>query len=241
MEAAQLASMPSNNTPGAILAFERMDEMIDAYAVATRGSSPGRTERIAFLIGVVGTIFALIASVLSPKYLSVWWGMGSVLAELAGFALFLALFLKREWRSFRNNKRDYAKELDRDFEKYMEYVRQLRTYPRGQRDDLLRYIQARRKVMHHRMGLVTGGMERLGVIPLLGALYLQFKDWKLGDWTALGKVTLVQGVLALALLAIYMASWQLVLLYSRTEAYELLLIEAAAQEDDAQRGFAPGA
>jgi len=218
-----------------MLDFERMDEMVDAYAAATKGSAPGRVERYAFVVGVVGTVLALVTSALSPQYLSVWWGVGGVAIELAGFIVFLALFLKREWRSFRNSKRDYAIELDRDFGKYMGYVRQLRDYPRNQRDRLLRYIQARRKVMHSRMGLVTGGMERLGVIPLLAALYLQFKDWRLGDWAALGEVTFVQGLLAVSLLVIYVASWGLILLYSRTEAYELLLIEAAAQEDEAGR------
>lgn len=220
---------------GRVLDFERMDEMVDAYAAAKKGSLPGRAERYAFAIGVVGTVFALVTSGLSPQYLSVWWGVGGVVVELAGFTLFLVLFLKREWRSFRNSKRDYAIELDRDFVKYVGYVRQLREYPRNQRDRLLRYIQARRKVMHSRMSLVTGGMERLGVMPLLAALYLQFKDWRLGDWAALGEVTFVQGFLAVALLVIYMASWALILLYSRTESYELLLLEAAAQEDEAGR------
>lgn len=235
MEVAQSVPLPPKSTATKVLAFERMDEMIDAYAAATKGSSPGRTERASFVVGVVGTVFALVASGLSPQYLSVWWGVGGVVVELAGFTLFLMLFLKREWRSFRNSKRDYAIELDRDFGKYMGYVGQLRDYPRNQRDHLLRYIQARRKVMHSRMGLVTGGMERLGVIPLLAALYLQFKDWRLGDWAALGDVTFVQGFLAASLLVIYVASWGLILLYSRTEAYELLLIEAAAQEDEAGR------
>lgn len=229
------------NLQAEVLAFERMDEMIDAYAAATKGSSPGRIERGALLVGVAGAIFALVASSLSPRHLSVWWGVSGVLVELTGFAVFLGLFLKRDWRNFRNSKRDYAMELDRDFDRYMEYVNQLRSYPRGQRDHLLRYIQARRKVMHCRMGLVTGGMERLGVIPLLGALYLQFKDWRLGDWAALGEVTFVQGVLAVALLVIYVASWQLISLYGRTEAYELLLIEAAAQEEEAGIGLASGA
>lgn len=235
MEDEKLAAMTSRGAPAAVLVFERMDEMIDAYAAATKGSVPGRVESYAFAIGVAATAFALVTSALSPQYLSVWWGVGGVVIELAGFTLFLVLFLKREWRSFRNSKRDYAIELDRDFGKYVGYVRQLREYPRNQRDRLLRYIQARRKVMHSRMSLVTGGMERLGVIPLLAALYLQFKDWRLGDWAALGEVTFVQGFLAVALLVIYVASWGLILLYSRTEAYELLLIEAAAQEDEVSR------
>jgi hypothetical protein len=230
----QVASKPGKSR-SEVLDFERMDEMIDAYAAATKGSLPGRAERYAFVIGVVGTVLALVTSVLSSQYLSVWWAVGGVAVELAGFTVFLALFLKREWRSFRNSRRDYAIELDRDFGKYMGYVRKLRNYPRNQRDRLLRYIHARRKVMHSRMGLVTGGMERLGVIPLLAALYLQFKDWRLGDWAALGKVTFIQGFLAVSLLVIYVASWGLILLYSRTEAYELLLIEAAEQEDEVGR------
>lgn len=238
MEGEQTTSAAPRSTQVTVLTFERMDEMIDAYAAATKGSLPSRTERYAFVIGLAGTFFALVTSGLSPRYLPVWWAVGGVVVELAGFTLFLVLFLKREWRIFRNSKRDYAIELDRDFGKYMGYVKQLGEYPRNQRDRLLRYIQARRKIMHFRMGLVTGGMERLGVIPLLAALYLQFKDWRFGDWAALGEVTFVQGSMAVALLLIYVASWVLILLYSRTEAYELLLIEAAAQEVESSRGLA---
>lgn len=213
------------------LAFERMDEMIDAYSEATKGATPSRTESYAFVAGVMGTLLALVASVASPRFLASGWAVAGVLLELGAFSLFLVLFFKREWRNFRNNRRDYAKDLDRDYAKYVAYVRQLRQYPRSQRDELLRYIQARRKVMHYRMGLITGGMERLGVLPLLAALYFQLKDWRFGDWTALGEVTLTQGLIALALLVLYVGSWQLIHLYTRTESYELLLAEAAARDD----------
>jgi hypothetical protein len=238
MEVLQDAPTPPHDSPAPELTFERMDEMMDAYVADTKGSSSSTNERRALFAGVAGAGFALIATALSPEYLPRWWAVGGVALELGGFAAYLGFFLRREWRGLRNSRRDYAKELDQDCGKYTEYVQQLRNCSRGQRDYLLRYIQARRKVMHQRMGLVTGGMERLGILPLLAVLYVQFKDWRFGDWAAFGEVTFVQSLLALALLTIYLASWQLIRLYIRTESYELLLVEAAAQDEEV--GFCQG-
>lgn len=50
-------------------------------------------------------------------------------------------------------------------------------------------MRDRRTNMHDRLGLFTGGMEKLGFMPVLLALYLQLKDWRFGDWTVLSKIT----------------------------------------------------
>ena len=75
-----------------------------------------------------------------------------------------------------------------------------------------------------------GGVERLGILPLLLALYLQFKDWEWGDWGMLAEVNLIQGLLIWALVLVYLSGWRLVRLHARVESYERLLIEARAQD-----------
>jgi hypothetical protein len=53
--------------------------------------------------------------------------------------------------------------------------------------------------------------------------YLQLKDWRLGDWAVLSKITLVQGVLAFTLLFAFAISWHLIRLRIRVQSYEQLL------------------
>ncbi len=91
-------------------------------------------------------------------------------------------------------------------------------------------MRDRRTNMHDRLGLFTGGMEKLGFMPVLLALYLQLKDWRIGDWTVLSKITLMQGMLAFTLLFAFAMSWHLIRLRIRVQSYEQLLVEANRQD-----------
>ncbi len=91
-------------------------------------------------------------------------------------------------------------------------------------------MRDRRTNMHDRLGLFTGGIEKLGFMPVLLALYLQLKDWRFGDWTVLSKITLIQGVLAFTLLFAFAMSWHLIRLRIRVQSYEQLLAEANRQD-----------
>lgn len=81
--------------------------------------------------------------------------------------------------------------------------------------------------------------ERLGIMPILLALYLQLKDWRWGDWTVLSKITLMQGVLAFLLLLAYALSWHLIRLRVRVQAYEQLLAGANRQDSAADGSRTP--
>jgi hypothetical protein len=88
--------------------------------------------------------------------------------------------------------------------------------------------------MTFRLGLLTGGVERLGVLPVLIALYFQFKDWKFGYWQALGQVNLAGGLLLWALLLLYLGGWWLIRLKLRLDTYEMLLAEAVRRSGKAR-------
>ncbi len=80
------------------------------------------------------------------------------------------------------------------------------------------------------MGLFIGSLQRLGILSLLAILYVQFKDWRFGDWQAFGQVHMVGGLLLWALFLAYLIAWWLVGLGARWDAYEALLIEATCDE-----------
>ena len=65
---------------------------------------------------------------------------------------------------------------------------------------------------------------------MLAILYVQFKDWRFGDWQAIGQVHMLGGLLLYALFLAYLLSWWLVGMGTRWDAYEALLIEATCDE-----------
>ena len=107
-----------------------------------------------------------------------------LLTEAAGFATSLVMMLHRELPQFRKPRLVHAAEMDIDFGKWQDLVVELRQFPAVQRATRLRFIQRLRNNMDHRMGLAFGGTQRLGIFPILIALYLQFRNWKWGDWAA---------------------------------------------------------
>jgi hypothetical protein len=212
--------------PSTQLSFQLMNQMLDEYAKNESGKAAGPVERWAFCIGLLGAALGMLFGTLLGNALGLQIARIGLVVELAGLSLSLVLTTVREWNNFRHARRTYAFQLDHDYGFYREYVAKLRKFPLHEREARLRYIQGRKQHMVQRLGLFTGGIEKLGVIPLLLGLYLQFKDWRWGDWEALAQVNLVQGLLMWALFLCYAAGWYLIGLRSRVDAYELLLAEA---------------
>ncbi|WP_057668579.1 hypothetical protein, partial [Xanthomonas citri] len=153
-----------------------------------------------------------------------------LVTELTGFLISAALTVKREWPGFRHPYADHAEQMEREFHQYQSIVAALRRFPLEQRRRREAFMRDRRTNMHDRLGLFTGGIEKLGFMPVLLALYLQLKDWRFGDWTVLSKITLIQGVLAFTLLFAFAMSWHLIRLRIRVQSYEQLLAEANRQD-----------
>jgi len=81
------------------------------------------------------------------------------------------------------------------------------------------------------MGLIYGGLQRLGPFPLLIALYLQFRQWKWGDWSSAFNVGQLGAFLIYALVLLYITGWLLTGLRTRLDTYAALL-EGSMQEPE---------
>ncbi len=209
--------------------FVLMEQMLEKFHADREEGRAGPWERRLFAAGMLGAAVGMLGGTLLPPTVGAWVAVLGLGMELAGLGASLGLMIKREWRGFRHATRSYAEELERDFALYQRNVAQMRAFPLIERQARLRYIGDRRRVMQHRLGLMTGGMERLGVLPVIVALYFQFKDWKWGDWHMLAEINLVQGLIIWMLLLLYAAGWYLIRLHSRAEAYELLLAESCRE------------
>ena len=212
------------------LSFVLMDRLMDEFSAGTRGKQAGKVERIAMAAGVAGALAGILLGSFLPKPFDLYAAVFGLAVECIGFAVGMFLSFKRDWRWFRHARKETAETMDSDFLKFEEYVHQLRQFPARDRARRHRYIRDRSTRMMSRTRLFTGGMERLGVFPLLLALYIQLKDWKLGDWAALNNVTFVQGALIFALMLAYLMFLHLMHIHSRIEAIEVLLNESAERD-----------
>lgn len=207
------------------LGFGRIEAMIRALPVSA-GEKAGRWERGSFLIGLAAAALAVAIGAIVPGLTGAVAVLVCVVIELGALAMSCWLTSRRHWPSLRHPTRSFAHELDADFVHHRRLVGALRRFPVAQLEARLRYLRARRQSMQQGLSLFSGGLERLGILPVIGVLYLQFRDWRWGDWARLADVNLLQALLIWALLLVYVSGWRLVIVHRRTAVYEALLAEA---------------
>jgi hypothetical protein len=211
------------------ISFVLLDEKVSQYISDTDAPNdrPGRLERWALIAGCAAGGMGLVLAKLLTGKLALHFVTGALIVELTGLATSVVCMIRREWCNFRRPHAQFSRELDQAFDYYVKLVTFLRMHPKVELQRRLRYLKARKSSLAQRTGLFSGNMERLGVLPVLAVLYVQFKDWSFGDWTSMwNNVHLVGGLLLWALLLAYLASWWLVRLQSRLDVYEALLVEA---------------
>lgn len=213
------------------LSFPALNQALSSHFAEVEGPKAGPWERGAFYVAVAGAGMGMLLGSLLNGKAGLFAAIAGLAIEMGGLAVSLFLQVKREWRQFRHARAQHAEEIELGFNRYQQLVQQVRAFPLLDRRKRLRYIQDRRSTMYERLSLFTGGFEKLGFMPVLLALYLQFKDWRWGDWSALGDVTLIQAMLAFLLLFAYAMSWHLIALRMRVQAYEFLLLEANRQDE----------
>jgi len=212
------------------LTYALIEKEIDQYAKDVGDDKPGLAERLAWSTTMVSWLpLLLVTQFVKSRIAALALGACTALLAIAlGVGVFC--FVRREWRTFRRRHDKLSRELDRDYHQWRLMVAEMRCFPKIELTRRLRYLSARKSSLSYRMGLFTGSIQHLGILPLLAILYLQFKDWRFGDWQALGQVHMVGGLLLWTLFVAYLLSWWLVGLGTRWDAYEALLIEATHEE-----------
>ncbi len=234
METTTEPSASDQPSDGRELSFSWLHEKVAAYVARSRYPKPSRVERISVWVAVGAAGVGLLVAALSPRAiappLAVMVLSGCLAVELAGFALHLILMAKRELPQLIKPRLAHAAEMDVDFAYWRHLVDELRGFPRVQTEEMLRFASALRDRMNERMGLVYGGFQRLGVFPVLIALYLQFRKWKWGDWASAFDVNLVAGLLIWMMVLLYAAGWLLIGLRTRLDTYVSLLETAVHRQ-----------
>lgn len=213
--------------------FAQVEQRVSQALLNTADPSPGALERWSFALGFfLAGIASLVGTLVGglPGLRIVQTGL---ILELVGLLVSVVCLVTREWRTFAHKYVGFASDLDRDFDEFQRVLTWLRTFPHEERARRLRFLQGRKATFAYRFGLFAGSVERLGVLPVIGVLYLQFKDWEFGDWGALGRVHMVGGLLLWMLLLTYLGAWWLAGLKGRVDLYEILLTEACIEPSPA--------
>ncbi len=203
------------------LSFTELERRVAEYCPPEAIISKNKSDRIAFWVGLSGGLIAFTAKYFFPPSYATWVLLLGGLIEIVALGVFFISTVKQEIPGFKNAKLNLANDLEYDYDHYKKLISWLRTTPLDDVRKRLRYIQTRRETMHQRFGLLVGGMERLGLLPILVALYFQFKDFHFPV-----SFDLLNTILAILLVAFYLVSWWLAGLKLRLDLYAQILGDA---------------
>lgn len=162
---------------------------------------PGKAERYG--------LYAMLAGA-GTLILAASWAFDSVAGkilvllglavELAGGAIHLGAGFVRMKQGMKFDSQSGAEESERDFQGYRQIVTWLRGFPEDERQSRLIFAKSRAESWQTGASLVMGGLEKLGLLPVLVALYVQFKDV---TWSWPPDVTVVGTLIAFPIIVFY--------------------------------------
>jgi hypothetical protein len=167
------------DTESSELTFAALDARIEALPESPSNSAifPKKI-KWAFAAAAVGALFGLLCVKLLPNnsiYTALLAYVG-LAVEFVGVAIVVIAQIPKKWPTFANGRRDFAEQLDFDLPHHLALVAWLKTFPLDQRETLSKFISYRHARMKERLPMLTGSIEKLGVLPIVIALFLQFKD-----------------------------------------------------------------
>ncbi|ULQ47569.1 hypothetical protein JN531_004610 [Flagellatimonas centrodinii] len=180
-------------------------------------------EKMAGAVMLLGASIALLGANVTPPPYRGFVALFGIGLELFAGVVMIWLTVRREPLSFKDNRAEFAAQLDHDFGSSAKIVEWLSTFPAAVLEARHQYVQQRRATLDQRRRFVVGSLDHLGLLPLIAAIFLQVKDlrgvepWSIG-W--------IPGLLVIAMIVLY---WVGALTFSiklRLGAYAALLEDA---------------
>lgn len=187
--------------------------------------------RVGAVAGVVGLVTGLLLDRWVPVSVLVPVTLLCLLVEVGGFAVHGVLAGKRQYQQYLQPRLSHAREMDSEYLQWESVLADIRRFPRSQREQRLRFVSALRTGMIDRMGLLYGGVQRLGPFPLLVAFYVQYRSWEKNGWAGVFDVGLAGGILIFFMVLLYVMAWLLIGQRVRVETY-ISLLEASLQDPE---------
>jgi hypothetical protein len=139
-----------------------------------------RWARLLSALGVFGVIAAFMPSVLLTWLEPQWW---MVRVAQSGLALVVVGFVPGMLRSvwvlagdLRHHRAGMIEQFDHDVAQAQRIARWLSGYPRQTLEECLRYARMGQERLQSRLVMLLGGIDRLGLLPILASLFLLFRN-----------------------------------------------------------------
>jgi len=213
------------------LTFAVLDARIEALpeGPVSALNSPRWISRM-MLVGFVGVAVAFMPSLLvkwlAPHAWMVWVARIGLAATIVGL---LPGFVRNLWlliREFHHHRGRFIAQFDHDIAHLKSLANWLAGYPREPLESNLRYARMGHERLHSRLVMLTGGMDRLGLLPVLVSLLVLLRNWQdllnLPGWLA------ILGLLAPVL---WLIAWTGTEFSRRLHLYAFLLEEALRCKD----------
>jgi hypothetical protein len=160
------------------LTFTSLDERIEAMPEhPSYQIMPSRRVQMGNAIVAVSGISALLLGRISSHAPWVVFVMLALLAiEIGGLIVVITAQLPSLKLTFANQRREYAETLDFDMPHHDKLISWLRSFPKERLNAMSSFANHRGERFRSKLPLLTGGVEKLGALPVLIALVVQFKD-----------------------------------------------------------------
>ena len=216
--------------PPAPFSFAWLEAFIAQHTQGDDEPLTTRLDRYAILGAILSGALGVLCGLVLRDQLGLHLAQIGLVLEWFFAAAFLVSNVRQAWLGFRHQHETFARELDQQLVQYNIIVDAIRSYPLAVIAVHLRYVRDRKSKLIYRHGLLSGGMDKLGILPVLAVMYLQRKDWSFGDWKGLlDHVHWLGSVLFLALLMTYAISWWGARAKGRFDLYEAVLAEASVR------------
>lgn len=181
--------------------------------------------RWANLIGVTGIVIGVLPQVLvhlmTPQMWMVWIARAGLAFAALGFAPQFARSVIVTFRELRNHRKGFVEQFDHDVEHFRALVDRLSRAPTDHLDTLERYARMGHERMDSRLAQLVGGLERVGMLPILLSLIVLLRDWE-----SLLDTPLWLAMLALMAPILWFIGWVANEFRRRLQLYEFLMYEA---------------
>ncbi len=183
------------------LNFLEFQAKLDAAFPEEPEAAPSRLERFSMYSMFAGITVALLATLFKATVPAAAYAiLSGLVGEIIFGFLYLWLSSKRVLMGLSFSGIKNADELEQDFHGYVGITTWLRQFPEEHLQNRLIFVSNRAEGWQRGTALLWGGVEKLGILSVVVALYLQFKDVTL-SWPP--NVSVVGTILMVAVLAFY--------------------------------------
>jgi hypothetical protein len=174
---------------------------------------------LTMLVGIVMTVPSMLGM---KGDWAAWIALAGLVLELCGISVLAYRQIRDVAPELKDAKQKFAAELDVQFRNHQDVVAWLRSFPEIERRRRLTYIESRLESMSHRYPIAFGAVDKLGFLPLLVAVFMQ--------WQAIEQLSFAVGIFAFFIFVMYgMALW-LVRFRLQMQSYARLMRAADAPD-----------